>query len=39
MADLVVILGVAAFFAICVLYVSGLDRMVGHDHDAMSEKP
>jgi hypothetical protein len=31
MADLVVVLGVLAFFAVCVLLVIGLDRLVGPD--------
>jgi hypothetical protein len=31
MADLVVVVGVLAFFAVSVLYVAGLDRLVGRD--------
>ena len=31
MADLAVLLGVLAFFAVCVLLVIGLDRLVGPD--------
>lgn len=31
MADLVVVLGVLAFFGLCVLFVMGLDRLVGND--------
>jgi hypothetical protein len=34
MADLVVIVGVVAFFALSALYVAGLDRLVGPDDDA-----
>jgi hypothetical protein len=33
MADLLVVVGVLAFFALCVLYVAGLDRLVGPDDD------
>lgn len=33
MADLLVVLGVLAFIALCVLYVAGLDRLVGPDDD------
>ena len=33
LADLVVIVGVIAFFVICVLYVAGLDRLVGPDDE------
>lgn len=31
MADVVVIVGVVAFFAICLAYVAGCDRIVGSD--------
>jgi hypothetical protein len=37
MADLVVIVGVIAFFAISAWYVNGLDRLVGPDDDVASE--
>lgn len=37
-ADLVVILGVVAFFAISALYVKGLDRIVGSDDDVVGER-
>jgi hypothetical protein len=33
MADLVVIVGVAAFFAIAAWYVAGCDRIIGRDDD------
>ncbi len=36
-ADLVVIVGVIAFFAISAFYVAGLDRLVGPDDDAASD--
>ena len=35
MADLFVILFVIGFFALCVLYVRGCDRIVGSDRDAL----
>jgi len=31
MADLVVIVGVVAFFAICAAYIAGCDRIIGPD--------
>lgn len=31
MADLIVVASIAAFFVVCVLYVSGCDRIVGPD--------
>ena len=31
MADLVVIVGVVAFFAICTAYIVGCDRVIGSD--------
>jgi hypothetical protein len=31
MADLVVVVGVLAFFAICALYVAACDRIIGPD--------
>ena len=34
MADLVVIVGVIAFFAICVWFVWACDRIIGPDPDA-----
>jgi hypothetical protein len=37
MADLVVIVGVLAFFAICVAFVSGCDRIIGPDPDLEAE--
>ena len=37
MADLVVVVGVLAFFAISALFVAGLDRLVGRDDDVMGE--
>jgi hypothetical protein len=39
MADLVVVLGVLLFFAVTVLYVVGLDRIVGRNDDEFIEVP
>jgi hypothetical protein len=33
MADLVVVVGVVAFFVIAVLYVAGCDKIIGSDTD------
>jgi hypothetical protein len=33
MADLVVIVGVIAFFAVCVWFVWACDRIIGRDED------
>jgi hypothetical protein len=33
MADLVVVVGIVAFFAICALYVVACDRIIGPDPD------
>jgi hypothetical protein len=37
MADLVVIVGVIAFFAICVWFVWACDRIIGPDPDPQTE--
>jgi hypothetical protein len=37
MADVVVLFGVLAFFALCVLLVNGLDRLVGRDDAARGD--
>jgi hypothetical protein len=39
MADVVVALGVLAFFAISMLYVIGLDRIVGRNDDDFITAP
>jgi hypothetical protein len=39
MADLVVVLGVLAFFGLSVLFVMGLDRLVGPDDDVAAASP
>ena len=35
MADVAVLVGVLVFFALSMLYVAGLDRIVGHDDDEL----
>ena len=39
MADLVVVVGVIAFFAICVGFVWACDRIIGPDPDLEAEPP
>jgi hypothetical protein len=39
MADVVVALGVLAFFAVSMLYVIGLDRIVGRNDDVFITAP
>jgi hypothetical protein len=39
MADLVVIIGVVAFFAICVWFVWACDRIIGPDPDLDASEP
>jgi hypothetical protein len=39
MADVVVALGVLAFFAVSMLYVIGLDRIVGRNDDEFIAEP
>jgi len=39
MADLVVVIGVLAFFAISALLVIGCDRIIGPDTDALTTEP
>jgi hypothetical protein len=36
MADLVVLIGAAAFFAVAALFVAGCDRLIGRDDEASS---
>ncbi len=37
MADVVVIVGVLAFFAVCVALVRGLDHLLGPDDEVVTE--
>jgi hypothetical protein len=39
MADIVVIVGVVAFFAICVWFVWACDRIIGPDPEQQAETP
>jgi hypothetical protein len=39
MADVFVVVGVLVFFGLCILYVAGLDRLIGPDADAGATSP
>ena len=37
MADLTVVVGVVAFFAVCALYVIGCDKIIGPERDETTD--